>query len=58
MVMFRQIFCELESCELVARGDSPDHAGSLEIAQMTVGRASWDVGHSGFDVRQAHRVAL
>lgn len=31
VVMFGQIFCELESSELVARCDAPDHPGGLKI---------------------------
>ena len=57
VVVLGQVFGQLETCELVAGRQTPDHAGTLQIDQVPVGRAPGDAGQLPRDVRDAHRVA-
>lgn len=57
MMVMGQILRQLKASELVAGGNSSNHARSLKIGEMTIGGTPRNVGIRVRNVRNAHRVA-
>ncbi len=57
VVVLGQVLRQLEASEVVARRDPPSHPGVLQLDQVPVCRAAWQLRECIGDVGDAHRVA-
>jgi hypothetical protein len=57
VVVLGQMLIQLEAREFVAGGDTPHHAGTLQVDEMAVRGAAGESGEGGGDVGDADRMA-